>query len=219
MWHKAHFQPKSSGLVFVISAPSGGGKSSAVKALVDEFDWLRHSISHTTRDRRAYEVDGREYHFVSKDHFFELKEDHQFVEVANVFGSHWYGTSKAAIETATSDGKNVLFDIDWQGARSIRQLFPKRTVTIFIVPPSKEELLKRLRHRGRENEVTIQQRMAEAEAEMSHCHEFDYLVVNDHFKDALTQIKHIIVAERSRYERQAENYRDLLATLIGGIEE
>lgn len=219
VWHKDHFQPKSCGLIFVIAAPSGGGKSSTVKALIEEFDGLIPSVSHTTRDRRAYEMDGREYHFVSKASFDTLKADKQFVEVANVFGTHWYGTSKGAIDDAISTGQDVLLDIDWQGARAIKQLYPKRTSTIFLLPPSHDELLKRLRQRGRDNEVTIQARMSEAEAEMSHCHEFDYLVINDHFKDTLSQIKQIIVAERSRYERQADNYRDLLVTLIGGIKE
>lgn len=219
MWNKEQFRPQSSGIIFVIAAPSGGGKSSLIDALVKKMDGLCKSISHTTRACRPQESDGQHYHFVDEQTFFTMRDQGEFVETANVFGMWWSGTSQQAIRDAVVGGKDVLLDIDWQGAQIIKKLFPEQAETIFLLPPSREELLKRLKKRGREDETAIQARMDEAETEASHCHEFDYLIINDDFDDALRQLQSIIVSARCRYRRQATHYRALVEQMLPKTEK
>ena len=214
MWNKEEFRPVSSSIIFVIAAPSGGGKSSLVNALVESMDGLGTSVSHTTRNRRPAEEDGQNYHFVDEDTFFAMRDSDEFIETARVFDAAWYGTSKKAIGMAIADGKDVLLDIDWQGAQVIKALFPAKVETIFLLPPSKEALLQRLRSRNREDEAQIQARMAEAKAEASHCHEFDYLIINDDFDDALRQLSSVIISARCRYRRQATHYQTFINQML-----
>lgn len=199
--------------LFVVAAPSGAGKTSLVRALIAEEDGLRLSVSHTTRQPRPGEVDGLHYHFVSHARFDELVAQGAFLEHATVFGQ-CYGTTRAAVQADLSNGRDVLLEIDWQGARQVRAILPCRS--IFILPPSREELLRRLRGRGLDSEQVIRTRHAEAHAEISHHAEFDHLVVNDDFDVALADMRAIIRAERLRTPLQRRNHAALIAELLAG---
>lgn len=215
MWNKTAFQPKPAGVIFIVASPSGGGKSSLINRLIEDVDGLCKSVSHTTREQRPAETHGEHYHFIEESEFFAMRDNNEFVETASIYGGLWWsGTSKAAIQAAIDAGHDVVLDIDWQGAQAIKALFPDRTVTIFLLPPSREVLLERLRGRGRDDEAAIQARMAEAEAEASHCHEFDYLVINDDFDDALKQLESIVISVRCRYRRQMQHYQGLVMQLL-----
>lgn len=201
----------STGTLYVVAAPSGGGKTSLLNALVGAFDQLRISVSHTTRPPRPGEEEGVSYYFTSEANFQTLIAKHAFLEYAEVFG-HWYGTEKQWIIDQLAAGTDVILEIDWQGARQICQQFPQ-TVTIFILPPSCAALHERLERRQQDKENVIEQRMSQAMNEMSHYHEFDYLIVNDDFAVALEDLKSILRARRLRRDYQTEKLTHLLAEL------
>ena len=198
--------------LFIVAAPSGGGKTSLVKNLIESLDDIEVSISHTTRSKRKSERDGVDYFFISDAEFIEMISDNAFIEHAKVF-EHLYGTSAQQINERLEKGIDVVLDIDWQGAEQIRHLF-KDAVSIFIVPPSLEVLRERLLKRGRDNESIIGDRMHKAQDEMSHYPEFDYLVVNDEFEQAALELKAIVVANRLQMERQVKKQSKLLSFLL-----
>ncbi len=202
------------GTLYIVSAPSGAGKSSLIQALLKTqplYD-TQVSVSHTTRGMRPGEVQGEHYHFVSHDEFRAMIEQDDFLEYAEVFGNH-YGTSRAAIEQVLATGVDVFLDIDWQGAQQIRSRMPDAR-SIFILPPSKEELDRRLRGRGQDSEAVIARRMKQAVAEMRHYAEYNYLIVNDDFDLALADLKTIIRAERLRMGRQKPRHDALISKLL-----
>ncbi|MEM6052822.1 guanylate kinase [Erwinia sp. P7711] len=202
------------GTLFIVSAPSGAGKSSLIHALLKTqplYD-TQVSISHTTRGMRPGENHGEHYFFVSHDEFRSMIKEEAFLEHAEVFGNY-YGTSRKAIEQVLSTGVDVFLDIDWQGAQQIRQKMPHAR-SIFVLPPSKDELDRRLRGRGQDSEEVIARRMAQAVAEMSHFAEYDYLIVNDDFDLALSDLKTIIRAERLRMGRQKSRHDALISKLL-----
>ncbi|WP_411704458.1 guanylate kinase [Edaphovirga cremea] len=202
------------GTLFIVSAPSGAGKSSLIQALLKTqplYD-TQVSISHTTRAQRPGENHGEHYFFVSQEEFCQMIEEEAFLEHAQVFGNY-YGTSRLAIEQVLSTGVDVFLDIDWQGAKQIREKMPLAR-SIFILPPSREELGRRLRGRGQDSEEVIAKRMAQAVAEMTHFAEYDYLIVNDDFALALSDLKTIIRAERLRLGRQKLRHDALITKLL-----
>ena len=202
------------GTLYIISAPSGAGKSSLIQALLKTqplYD-TQVSISHTTRSERPGEKHGEHYFFVSKDEFIEMIEKDDFLEHAEVFGNY-YGTSRVTIEQVLASGVDVFLDIDWQGAQQIRAKMPQAR-SIFVLPPSKDELDRRLRGRGQDSEEVIAKRMAQAVAEMTHFAEYDYLIVNDDFDLALSDLKTIIRAERLRLSRQKLRHDGLITKLL-----
>ena len=180
----------------MIVAPSGAGKSSLVNALLKEDAGLKLSLSTTTRAPRPGEIDGKDYRFLAKENFLQERDQGHFLEWAEVHG-HFYGTSKLWIDSQMQAGRDVMLEIDWQGAQQIRKLIP--TVQwIFIFPPSIEALEERLRKRGQDDEEIIQRRLAAAHVELTHAHEADYIVVNDSFEQALVDLKHILASSRLR---------------------
>jgi guanylate kinase len=178
------------GTLFVLSAPSGAGKTSLAKALVDAMPNMTVSVSHTTRAARPGEQQGVDYYFVAEPEFQDMVDSGRFLEHARVFG-HRYGTSRQAVEELLHQGRDVVLDIDWQGARAIKQQMPQAK-TIFILPPSRAALQKRLARRGQDSQGVIAQRMREAVSEMQHYREFDCVVVNDDFGAALEDLKAIV---------------------------
>jgi guanylate kinase len=180
------------GILFIISAPSGAGKTSLVKALRESLPDLAVSVSHTTRAQRPGELDGRDYFFVQQTDFESMIAAGEFIEHANVF-DNWYGTSRKSIETLLSSGSDVILEIDWQGARQVRALMPQSR-SIFILPPSLGELELRLSRRGQDEADTIARRMRDAISEMSHYAEYDYVVINDAFEHAIADMVAIIRA-------------------------
>ncbi|MDG6231575.1 guanylate kinase [Glaesserella parasuis] len=204
----------SLGNLYIISAPSGAGKSSLINALLADLprSQVQLSISHTTRNQRPGEEDGVHYYFTQHEEFKRLIEQGHFLEWAEVFGNY-YGTSLPMIERSLEQGIDVFLDIDWQGARQIRAKVPN-VKTIFILPPSKAELEKRLIGRGQDSAETIAKRMSEAVSEMSHYNEFDYVIVNDDFQVALSELKSVLTAERLKQAAQAERYQFLIASLL-----
>ena len=172
--------------LFIVSGPSGSGKTSLVKALTEKMPGTVVSVSHTTRPRRPGEVDGKDYYFTSVEAFTEMVENGEFLERAEVFGNY-YGTSQACVQKQLDEGFRVILEIDWQGARLTRQRM-RGIISIFILPPSREELEKRLRHRGQDSDATIAGRMRKAESEISHYNEFDYIVLNEDFDRALEEL-------------------------------
>lgn len=201
----------ASGILFIISAPSGAGKTSLVDALLAADDGLKVCISHTTRPRRPRETDGVSYHFIDRAMFQEMVEAGAFLEHADVFGNR-YGTSRSAVEERLEVG-DLLLEIDWQGAAQVRRSHPE-AVGIFIVPPSTEALRARLIKRGQDDPDVIETRLAEARGEMAHYGEFDYLVVNDRFEAAVDELRSIIKAERCRCPRSARRQQSLLDDLL-----
>ena len=178
--------------LFVIAAPSGAGKTSLVKALLEQEPHLRVSVSHTTRKPRPHEVDGRDYFFVDMARFEAMVASDAFVEHARVF-DNYYGTSRAALERAFADGFNVILEIDWQGAQQVRKSMPECT-TIFILPPSRQALEERLVKRNTDNAASLARRLGDAVTDMSHCLEFDYAIVNDDFATAVAQLRQLVRA-------------------------
>ncbi|NND45053.1 MAG: guanylate kinase [Xanthomonadales bacterium] len=203
---------RSSGL-FVIAAPSGGGKTSLVNALLSADPGLALSVSHSTRPARPGEVDGQHYHFTRPEDFERMAREGAFLEHAIVFG-HAYGTHAGALQQQLDEGFDVILEIDWQGAAQVRAAFPE-ACSIFILPPSLAVLRERLSRRGQDSAEVIEGRMREAQAEISHWREFDYLVVNEDFEHALGDLRAIIRARRLGREPQAKRYTDLLAELLG----
>jgi guanylate kinase len=200
------------GSLFVVSAPSGAGKTSLVAALLESDEALALSVSFTTRARRPGEVDGQHYHFVDQDTFDRMVDEGAFIEYARVFGNA-YGTAESVLRDTLLGGQDLLLEIDWQGAGQVRQRIPE-AISIFIVPPSLTALEERLRGRGQDSDTVIRERMAEAKRELSHWAEYQYLVVNDRFDQALSDLQHIVAAERLRSARQASRQRERLGTLL-----
>lgn len=198
--------------LYVVAAPSGGGKTSLIAALLERNDGIRLSVSHTTRKPRPGEVDGQHYHFVNEAAFLKLIEQGAFLEHARVF-DHYYGTGREAVEKQLADGYNVVLDIDWQGARQVREAFPACR-SIFIVPPSLQELQRRLAGRGTDDAEVIRRRMRDARAEISHWDEFDDLVINDDFDVALADLEAIIVEDRTERSAPNDHKREILAELL-----
>lgn len=202
------------GTLFIVSAPSGAGKTSLVAKLLEQTPQLRISVSHTTRPIRPGEIEGENYHFTDRATFIRMVEQGRFLEHAEVFGN-LYGTSADWVTNTLRGGEDVILEIDWQGAQQIRRLVP-RTVTIFILPPSLSVLAQRLRGRGQDNEEVIGQRLAGARTEISHYCEFDYLVINDDFNSALMDMAAIVRAERNRGSRQQLAQEPLISELLSG---
>jgi guanylate kinase len=200
------------GTLLIVAAPSGVGKTSLVKALVESLPGVVVSVSHTTRPRRPQEAEGVHYHFVDHAAFMAMIEADHFLEHARVFDHH-YGTTREAVERQLSEGLDVILEIDWQGAAQVRRRV-QDCVSIFIIPPSRQALEKRLRARAQDSEETIVGRMRAAVAEMRHYQEFDYLIVNDDFDQALSALKAIVLASRQRLSSQAERQRELLRQLL-----
>ncbi len=200
------------GTLFVLSAASGTGKSSLAHALAERDDGIVLSISHTTRPQREGETTGYDYYYVTDHIFHEMVEQHQFLEYAKVF-DHYYGTSKVAVEERLLGGKDVLLEIDWQGARAVRSAMS--CVSIFLLPPSLSALESRLIKRGRDPRHVVTQRLAGASGDIAHYKEFDYLVVNQDFECALNELRAIVVSHRLRRARQEVKYQQLLKGLIG----
>ena len=212
--------PQTLGNLFILAAPSGAGKSSLIKALLEKHpstdehnNAMQVSVSHTTRTSRPGEIDGVHYHFVKRAEFEALIKQGAFFEHAEVFGNY-YGTSKVVIEHTLRQGIDVFLDIDWQGARQVKAQIPD-TATIFVAPPSKEELKRRLTERGQDSADIIEQRMTKAVSEISHYHEFDFIVVNDNFTAALSELDAIVTTRRLRKEKQIIRQQQLFDNLLG----
>ncbi|MGV6852309.1 MAG: guanylate kinase [bacterium] len=200
------------GNLYVVAAPSGAGKTSLVKALVDLDHQIKVSVSHTTRQPRPGEVSGQHYHFVAQQDFINLVGEGAFLEHAEVF-EHYYGTSEQAVDDLLNQGLDVILEIDWQGARQVRRTRPD-AIGIFIFPPSQQELHKRLKKRGQDSEDVIAHRMSKARDEMSHFSEFDYVVVNDAFEVALQDLVAIFRSLRLTINHQSENLEQEINALL-----
>ena len=205
--------------LFIVAAPSGCGKTSLVESLINDTKNLRVSVSHTTRNPRIDEVNGTNYHFVSVSEFHKMVSEDSFIEHAEVF-ENFYGTSRKLINENLNNNIDVILEIDWQGARQVKQNLPS-AISIFILPPSKEALELRLKNRAQDDELIIKKRMLDAENQMSHYSEFDFLVINDDFNTALTDLESIIsssnnIATRAHLslEEQSIKYKKLLKKLI-----
>lgn len=202
----------TTGTLYIVSAPSGAGKTSLVKALVDAQPQVRVSVSHTTRAMRPGEVDGVNYHFVSRDEFLARLERNEFLEHAEVFGN-LYGTSQLWLEQTLAEGYDLILEIDWQGAQQVRRLMPQAK-SIFILPPTQEALRQRLNNRGQDSDEIIEKRMREAVSEMSHYVEYDYLVINDDFAHALIDLQSIFRANQLKQQAQQQRHARLLSELL-----
>ena len=195
-----------------MSAPSGAGKTSLIKALMEQDQRVEVSVSHTTRPQRPGEVEGVNYFFISTETFHEMREAGAFFESAEVFG-HFYGTSLTQLEARLSDGADVILEIDWQGAQQVRRLLPD-SAWLFILPPSLEALKSRLQTRGQDAEDTIDLRMRAARDEMSHWDEADYLIINDQFDVALEALQSLVRSLRLRTGQQQSTLQDLIEDLL-----
>ncbi len=200
------------GTLYVISAPSGGGKTSLVNAMLANLEEIRVSISHTTRAPRVGEIEGKNYFFVDEATFAQHQAADIFLEHAKVF-NNWYGTSRTWVLEQLAQGTDVILEIDWQGARRVKAQM--ECVSIFILPPSREILLKRLINRSQDSQAIIAARMEQASQEISHFTEYDYVIINDEFEVALRDLKAIIRANRLQLAKQEGRYRTLLNALIG----
>ena len=200
------------GNLYIISAPSGAGKTSLVKKLISTVKRLIVSVSHTTRQSREGEIHGKDYFFVNVDDFRAMQHEKAFLESAQVF-DNFYGTAKKTVEANLAQGDDVILEIDWQGAQQVRELMPN-SYSIFILPPSTQILRERLEGRGKDSVEIIQRRMQEAVAEISHYAEFDYLVVNDDFNTALNELESIIIANRLQQQSQAIKLKSLIHNLL-----
>ncbi len=198
--------------LYIVSAPSGAGKTSLVKQLVSDMQQLSVSVSHTTRAMRPGEVEGEDYCFSSVAGFEQMIANNAFLEYAQVF-DNFYGTAEQSVENLLNQGIDVILEIDWQGAQQVRKMRPD-CCSVFILPPSVEVLRQRLKNRGQDSDEIIERRMRDAVQEMSHCDEFDYLVVNDDFDQAIEDLKSIVISYRLRKQRQLEKQAELLAQLI-----
>ena len=203
----------STGTLYIVSAPSGAGKTSLVKALIDVEPQIRVSVSHTTRAMRPGEVNGVNYHFVEREEFVKMIEHGDFLERAEVFGN-LYGTSQSHLQQTLDEGHDLILEIDWQGAEQVRKLMPQAR-SIFILPPSQEALRQRLDNRGQDSDEIIDARMREAVSEMSHYVDYDYLIINDDFALALEHLKAIFRANRLQQNRQQQRFGKLLVELLG----
>jgi guanylate kinase len=199
------------GNLFVVAAPSGAGKSSLVKALMEVDHRIAPSVSHTTRAPRGQEKDGREYHFVDDATFDRMLAEDAFIEWAHVHGQR-YGTSRAAVEAVMTEGHDVVLEIDYQGALQIQAKFPQ-TISVFILPPSWDELEMRLRRRGEDQPEVIELRMANAREEIAQAHHFQFVIINEVFDRALFDLKAVVQAQRLRYSAQRRLRADTFASL------
>jgi len=200
------------GRLYIVSAPSGAGKTSLVSALLEADSQVEVSVSHTTRAARPGEQNGVNYHFVSVDEFEAVVANDDFLEYAKVF-DNYYGTSRVWLEQRLVAGQDVILEIDWQGAQQVRTLMPE-ALSVFILPPSKAALRSRLEGRGQDSEEIIARRMSEAESESSHFDEYNYLIVNDQFEQARQELGAIFTANRLEANRQAVKYKEVLADLL-----
>jgi len=199
------------GSLFVISAPSGAGKTSLVHALLNLNPEIELSISYTTRDPRSGEQDGKDYHFVSPETFLAMAQQGEFLESAEVYGNH-YGTSQVWINREISHGRDILLEIDWQGAAQIRSRFPN-CISIFILPPSRGALKDRLKKRGKDDELVITKRMAAVRQDVAHVAEFDYVIINNNLDKALHELNAVVVATRLHSRKQLSRHQDLINQL------
>ena len=200
------------GTLYTISAPSGAGKTSLVNALLTSVEDIRVSVSHTTRTMRPGEEDGINYHFVDEAAFVAMINNSAFLEHAKVF-KHYYGTAQAWVEDILANGEDVILEIDWQGAEQIRRLQPK-CISIFILPPSPKALEQRLTERGQDDQAVIEHRLAEAQEEMSHFVEADYLIINDDFDTALAELRAVVISQRLKLASQQQKNHQLLKDLL-----
>lgn len=209
--HDTVVHERTKGRLFLVTAPSGAGKSTLVNALLARQPSIKLSISTTTRDPRPGEENGREYHFVTTEEFLQMREKDVFLESALVHGNY-YGTSRLWIEAEMQKGHDVLLEIDWQGAKQVRERF-EGTIGIFILPPSIEALEARLIKRGTDSEQTITRRLLGAGAEMAHAPDFEYVIINEDFEQALSEMEAIVTASRLTYHQQAIRHRAELTAL------
>ncbi len=200
------------GTLYIISAPSGAGKTSLIASLLNKLEATEMAVSHTTRNPREGEVHGEHYHFITAEEFLKGIHEDMFLEHANVFGNH-YGTSKAEVDGLLEKGVDVILEIDWQGAQQVRELMPKSR-SIFILPPSKEELERRLRGRATDSDEVIAKRLAQSCDDIKHYKEFDYLVINDEFDESVHQLSCIFQANRLQLNKQQEANAFLLKALV-----
>ncbi|MRX27920.1 guanylate kinase [Kangiella sp. HZ709] len=203
---------KVTGILYVVSAPSGAGKTSLLKAVLNELPTLKLSVSTTTRQQRPGEEDGIHYNFVSVEEFKSMLKQDAFLEHAEVFGN-FYGTSQWWLEEQLADGQDVVLEIDWQGAQQVREIMPDCR-SIFILPPSKEELYSRLTNRGQDSEEVIAGRMQAANNEIQHYAEYDYVIINDDFAVAKEELKSIFMAQAQRLEVQQVKHQELIEDLL-----
>jgi guanylate kinase len=201
------------GRLFVISAPSGAGKSTLVKALLEVEPRLRFSVSYTTRRAREHEVDGRDYFFIDDEKFADMIRHDEFLEYALVF-DHWYGTGRRHVEGLIADGHLVLLEIDWQGAQQVRKRMPE-VLSIFVLPPSVAELERRLRGRASDSEEVIARRLSDAMSDMSHWHEFDYVIVNDDLATSVAELHGIVRGQPTIRTTADEAVRRTISMLVG----
>ena len=199
------------GTIFVVTAPSGAGKTTLVAALLAADQQIQLSVSYTSRVARSGEVNGKDYHFVDRATFEGMIQSGDFIEWAEVYGNY-YGTSKKWLESVIDDGRDILLEIDWQGAQQVHKLFPE-SVGIFVLPPSINTLEQRLRARGKDPEDAIQRRMSKAREEMGHVSEAQYVIINEHIDDAVRDIISVVRAERLRGDRQAIRHAELVNSL------
>ena len=202
----------SQGTLFIVSAPSGAGKTSLVRELIESLDGIQVSVSHTTRAKREGEVDGVNYHFTQVPDFEAMIARGDFFEYAKVF-DNYYGTSRQAVQTLLDAGQGVILEIDWQGAQQVREQMPS-AVSIFILPPSRSELERRLSSRGTDEHAVIARRMRDAVSEMSHYDEYDYLVINDDFTTALQELQSLVISRRLTRAAMQERHAPLLDALL-----
>ncbi len=201
----------NTGTLYIISAPSGAGKTSMISKLLETLNDAEMAVSHTTRPARKGETDGEHYHFISADEFLNDVHEDKFLEHANVFGNH-YGTSKKAVNTLLEKGVDVILEIDWQGASQVRDLMPE-VLSIFILPPSKKELERRLRGRGTDSDEVIAKRLGQSCDDIKHYNEFDYVVINDDFDVSVEQLASIFYANRFTLKKQQQRNKALLDDL------
>ncbi len=199
-------------MLYIISAPSGGGKTSLMKAVVSKMDNLVVSVSYTTRPPRPGEIEGVNYYFVTPEIFEQMRQQGDFLEYAQVFG-HFYGTSQSWVADQIQKNKDVILEIDWQGAAQTRKLFPG-AISIFILPPSLDILYDRLKERKQDSAEVIQKRMTAAKSECGHFREFDYIVINDHFDTAVSDLEAVIHAARLRCETQCKKHQQLIEKIL-----
>jgi guanylate kinase len=208
-------EPKRRGLKLVLSSPSGAGKTTLARRLLEADPGVVPSISCTTRKQRKGEVEGRDYHFVGRETFARMRESGEFLEWAVVF-DNYYGTPRKPVEEALAAGRDVLFDVDWQGAQSLREQAPSDVVTVFILPPSGEALERRLNERAQDAPEVVEARMRGASNEIQHWHDYDYVVINRDLDQALSAIRAILAAERLRCSRLT-GLKDFVQNLLAEL--